>query len=133
MEQNPSNDTSKLSVGLPTLIGLLLGASEKGIHKVSWERRRGTDNLYYYRTIKQNGRQRRQYIGTGFVGYLGALEDEERSRQHQEQRQAWQAEQEFIRQSELLTTQFVAAVDHLAKNALSAAGYVKKRGEWRPR
>ena len=91
---------------------------------MSWERRRGTDNLYYYRTIKRNGRQQRQYIGTGIVGYLAAMEDEERTQQHQEQRRAWHEEQKFIRQSESFTTQFARAVDHLAKDALSGAGYV---------
>ena len=96
-----------------------------------WERReRGS--LYYTRSRKVNGEVVREYIGTGVLGQLAAMEDESK-REQERQRAAFERE-ERERLEEALTPveELDEAAEILARSVLLAGGYHRhKRGEWR--
>ena len=98
-----------------------------------WERReRGT--LYYTRSRKVNGEVVREYIGTGVLGQLAAMEDESK-REQERQRAAFERE-ERERLEEVLAPveELDEAAEVLARAVLLAGGYHRhKRGEWRKR
>ena len=96
-----------------------------------WERReRG--GLYYTRSRKVNGEVVREYIGTGVLGQLAAMEDE-RHRVQKRQRVAFEREeQERIEEVLAPVEELDEAAEVLARAALLAGGYHQhKRGEWR--
>jgi hypothetical protein len=89
---------------------------------------------YYYRSIRVNGRPRREYVGPSRLGELAAeldaLEREERDLQREAERTA-RADAEALDE---LVSGFNAAADDLAQAALLAAGCRRhNRGEWRKR
>ena len=96
-----------------------------------WERReRGS--LYYTRSRKVNGEVVREYIGSGLLGRLAAMEDE-RKREQESQKAAFERE-ERERLEEVLAPveELDQAAEILARVALLAGGYHQhKRGEWR--
>ena len=98
-----------------------------------WERReRG--GLYYTRSRKVNGEVVREYIGSGVLGQVAAMEDE-RKREQERQRVAFERE-ERERLEEALTPveELDETAEVLARSVLLAGGYHQhKRGEWRKR
>ena len=97
---------------------------------MSWERRQ-RGGLYYCRTRCKAGQQVREYVGTGWIGQLAALEDAQRRLQRVQARREWLAEMEPIRQREASLRALDAACKRLVHDALDAAGYYDRRGEWR--
>lgn len=97
---------------------------------MTWETRdRG--GLYYTRTHRINGRKVREYVGTGLIGELAALEDEDRRLQREQARRAWEAEQAPIYQREGNLVALDATCRRLVEVALENAGYYNHKGEWR--
>jgi hypothetical protein len=97
---------------------------------MTWEKReRG--GLYYTRTHRINGRKVREYVGTGLIGELAALEDVERRLQREQDRRAWEDERVPIYQREAELVALDAACRRLVEGALNAAGYYNHKGEWR--
>lgn len=96
-----------------------------------WERReRGS--LYYTRSRKVNGEVVREYIGTGVLGQLAAIEDESK-REQEKQRAAFEREErERLEEALAPVEELNEAAEILAHAALLAGGYHRhKRGEWR--
>ena len=99
---------------------------------MAWERReRG--GLYYTRTHRINGRQVRDYIGTGWIGLLAALEDAERRAERQRRRQAWISEKKSYRAVEDHLDALGDLCQEWIIRELNQAGYHQHRGEWRRR
>jgi hypothetical protein len=89
---------------------------------------------YYYRSVRVNGRPRRQYVGGGLIGQLAAQMDAAEREQRKAEKD-WAAE---ARAEAEWTDDDLRAVerlaDALARAALVAAGcHRHHRGEWRRR
>ena len=100
---------------------------------MGWEgRKRG--GLYYTRSRKENGRVVREYIGSGALGQLAALEDEHNRRQREEQAAWWKEEQQDLDALEDAVDEMTEAADLLVRATLLASGYRQhNRGKWRLR
>jgi hypothetical protein len=99
---------------------------------MGWEQRRG--RLYYYRSTREDGRVRKQYLGSGpsatMFANLDALDREERAEKWAEE----QAEQRRYFELEQQTARVCALTEALARAVLLASGYRRHhRGEWRKR
>ena len=101
---------------------------------MSWERRQ-RGGLYYTRTRKVNGRQVREYIGSGPAGELAAALDAQRRAERQarlEQRREERREEEArLEAADATLVGLCGGSDLLARAALLAAGFREHRGEWR--
>ena len=98
---------------------------------MAWERReRGS--LYYTRSKKVNGEVVREYIGSGWLGQLAAMEDE-RKREQERQRAAFEREERARLEEALAPVEELdEAAEILARSVFLAGGYHRhKRGEWR--
>ena len=87
---------------------------------------------YYYRSVRVNGKPRRQYVGSGLIGQLAAQMDAvERYRKDAGKAQADQARAVAEATDEdLVAVERLA--DVLARAALVAAGcHQHHRGQWR--
>ena len=89
-------------------------------------------NGYWYRSVREGGHVRTEYIGSGaLAALLAAAENGRRAAQTMDQakRQGLllAAEQELDRQFDALAAQLKALTD----NALTASGYHKHSGTWR--
>src|SRR5215217_9216751 len=100
---------------------------------MGWEsRQRG--GLYYTRSRKENGRVVREYIGSGVLGQIAALEDEHERRRREEQAAYWREEQQDHDALQGAVEELSEASDFLVRAALLASGYRQhNRGEWRLR
>ena len=100
---------------------------------MGWEsRQRG--GLYYTRSRKANGRVVREYIGSGVLGRIAALEDEHERRRREEQAAWWKGEQRDLDALQGAVEELSDASDLLVRAALLASGYHQhNRGEWRLR
>src|SRR5258708_2565752 len=74
---------------------------------------------YWYTYLRQGGKVRRVYAGSGPVAELAALEAQERDR---------------LAQVDALLEELITQTNHLVQAALEAAGYHRHlRGPWRKR
>ncbi len=100
---------------------------------MGWEtRQRG--GSYYTRSVRQGGRVRREYIGTGETAALIATIDERDRQARMMARAAERAERERIGGADAALADLDALTEAMARLALVAAGYHRHhRGEWRRR
>jgi hypothetical protein len=97
---------------------------------MAWERRRrGT--LYFYQTVRVNGRPRKLYLGRGQAAEACARRHTERRRQEVAGREALLAEQTQIAPADHALAELGAFTALLVKAALLLDGYHVHRGEWR--
>ena len=93
---------------------------------MAWEKGR-----YYTRSRKLNGKVIREYVGCGKVGELAAQQDAE-GRERRE-RKAWSVEREQIEAFDQEIAKVYQVADMVARAAMVAAGFHRRRGEWRRR
>jgi hypothetical protein len=99
---------------------------------VGWEtRERGSS--YYTRSRWKDGGVVRQYIGTGPLAEIVALDDELKRLQDEEETACRRQEWEHLEQSAEFLRALEEAYEALTRAHLLAAGYRKRRGEWRRR
>ena len=89
---------------------------------MGWEERRG--RLYYYRSVREGKRVRKEYGGGGALGQLLAQLDELGRLQRKEERERLERSTGFLRELE-------EAAEILTRAQLLAAGFHKHKGEWR--
>ena len=99
--------------------------------QMAWERR--GSKSYYYRSVRENGRVRKVYVGTGLVARQAAAVDQERVLADRRRR-----EKTDILRDAILAIDVVASRGHeefikRANRFLEAAGYHYHRGSWRMR
>jgi hypothetical protein len=98
---------------------------------MGWEQRRGRS--YYYRKVREGGRVRSKYVGSGLVAQICAGDDgnkrRDRAAKHAADRATRQAEAAIDRQLASVESA-IAAMTHAT---LFAAGYHKHKGQWRKR
>ena len=75
----------------------------------------------------------REYIGGGMLGRLAAQVDEEKRRQRQEEAAYWRVKRERFEQNAAFVRELEEAAQILSQAHLIAAGFHKRRGEWRKR
>jgi hypothetical protein len=98
---------------------------------VAWERRGG--NRYYYRCERESGRVRKRYVGTGELAELIAHADATIRRTRTERRERAQAEIEEAEGLASMADELNDATEVLARAEMLAAGYHRRKGEWRRR
>jgi hypothetical protein len=98
---------------------------------VAWERR-GSD-LYYYQGEREDGRVRKKYIGPrgAEIAELIAHADETIRRSRAERRERMRAEVEEAEGLATMAAEAESAAEVLARSQMLAAGYHKRKGEWR--
>ena len=96
-----------------------------------WERReRG--GLYYTRSRKEGSKVVREYVGSGVLGEIAALQDEYERRRREEEAALWKEERQELEDLTPLVDELSEAAEVLARATLIAAGYRRhNRGEWR--
>jgi hypothetical protein len=98
---------------------------------MAWERR--GNNLYYYRSVRDGGRVRKEYVGAGKIAQLVAHADEtiRCSRQAKAERER----EDLARARELASraAELDEVAEALARAEMVAAGYRRHKGEWRRR
>ena len=96
---------------------------------MGWEQRCGRS--YYYRKVREGGRVRSKYVGSGIVAQICAGDDNDKRRDQAAKRATdyatRQAEAEIDRQ--LADVESVLAT--MTHAMLSVAGYHKHKGQWR--
>jgi hypothetical protein len=98
---------------------------------VAWERCR--DNLYYYQAEREGGRVRKRYVGTGEEAELIAHADATIRRTKTERRERARAEMEEAEGLASMADELDDAAEVLVRAEMLAAGYHKRKGEWRRR
>ena len=99
---------------------------------MGWEmRQRG--GPYYYRSVREGDRVRKEYIGGGVLGRLAAQLDDVKRRQREEEATYWREERERLEQDARFVWELGEVAGLLTRTHLVAAGYAKHKGEWRKR
>jgi predicted nucleic acid-binding protein len=98
---------------------------------VAWETRNGT--RYYYRSVRDGKRVRKEYVGTGETAEALAHADEAIRLVRKLERDECQAEVEQMEELAAPMLEIAELAEVLARAHLAAGGYHKHKGEWRLR
>jgi hypothetical protein len=98
---------------------------------MGWEQRRG--GQVYYKSLRIDGRPTKVYMGKGEAAEGEALQVEQRRRECQEAREAWQSEQAEVTAAEQALQELRRLADLLVRAALLVQGYHEHRSQWRKR
>ena len=93
------------------------------------ERRDG--RLYYYRSVRDDERVRKVYVGAGEFARICSETDVLQRTSRRAQRERERAEQERMEGLVALVEEFSEAAQVLVTAHLVAGGYRKHKGEWR--
>ena len=96
---------------------------------MGWEERRGRP--YYYRSVREGKRVRKEYVGGEVLGQLVAQTDELERLQRKEEEASWKEERERLQRSAGFLHELEKAVQILTQAELLVAGFHKRKGEWR--
>ena len=96
---------------------------------MGWEERRG--RLYYYRSVREGKRVRKEYRGGGALGQLLAQLDELKRLQRKEEEASWREEWDRLQRSAEFLRELEEAAEILSQAQLLADGFHKHKGEWR--
>ena len=96
---------------------------------MGWEERRG--RLYYYRSVREGKRVRKEYVGGEALGQLVAQIDELERLQRKEEEAFFKEEREHLQRSAAFLQELEEAAEVLTRAQLLADGFHKHKGEWR--
>jgi hypothetical protein len=96
---------------------------------MGWEERRGRP--YYYRSVREGKRVRKEYVGGGALGQLLAQLDELGRLQRKEEETLCKEERERLERSAGFLRELEEAAEILTRAQLLVAGFHKRKGEWR--
>src|SRR5215204_1531027 len=96
---------------------------------MGWEERRSRP--YYYRSVREGKRVRKEYGGGGSLGQLAAQIDELERLQREEEEASCKEEQERLERSAGFLRELEEATEILTRAELLVAGFHKHKGEWR--
>ena len=96
---------------------------------MAWEERRGRP--YYYRSVREGKRVRKEYGGGGALGQLAAQLDELNRLQREEEEASCKEERERLERNAGFLQELEEAAEILIRAQLLAAGFHKRKGEWR--
>jgi hypothetical protein len=88
--------------------------------------------LYYTRSKKVGGRVVREYVGSGILGHVAALQDAQERQRREQEAALWKEERKRLEALVAPVEDLCEATEVLCRAALLAAGYRRhQRGEWR--
>ena len=97
---------------------------------MAWEKRkRGT--RYYTRSKWKDGRVVREYLGSGVLGEIVALDDELKRLQREETAAFHREERSRLQEAAAFIKELEEALEVLVHAELVAVGCHKSKGEWR--
>jgi hypothetical protein len=96
---------------------------------VAWEERGG--RRYYYRSVRDGGRVRKEYVGAGYFAELSARSDEIVRARRESKRCEDRDELERLEDLVAPAWEVREAAAVLARASLVAAGYHRHKGEYR--
>ncbi|HLM76805.1 MAG TPA: hypothetical protein VK361_00195, partial [Rubrobacteraceae bacterium] len=91
---------------------------------MGWEERRG--HSYYYRSVREGKRVRKEYIGGGALGQLLAQIDELERLQREEEEASWREEQKRLQRSAGFLRELEEAAQILIRAQLLVDGFHKR-------
>ena len=97
---------------------------------MGWESR-GRGKRYYTRSRWVDGRVVREYVGSGTLAEIAALEDEHKRRQREEEAAFWKEEKERLEAGAAFVDELTEASEVLLRAQLLASGFHKHKGQWR--
>ena len=95
------------------------------------EQRRG--RFYYYRKVREGGRVRSEYAGSGLLAQLCAEDDNDKRRDRQAVRAAYRATRQAEAEIDRQLGAAESALTGMTHATLFAAGYHNHKGQWRKR
>lgn len=99
---------------------------------MAWEQRGG--RRYYYRSVREGGRVRKQYYGSGEAALLAITDASRRRQEKMEAAQALTALQAKLTPLDGVSDRLDAGCDLLMQAVLMVAGYHRRNhGAWRRR
>jgi hypothetical protein len=98
---------------------------------VAWETKDG--NRYYYRSVRDGERVRKEYVGKGEIAELIAHATEARRLAREDRRERERDELERLEALVAPVQELDGQAEALVGALLVAAGYRKRKGEWRLR
>ena len=96
---------------------------------MGWEERCGRS--YYYRSVREGKRVRKEYVGGGALGQIAAQLDELKRLQRKEEEASCKEERERIERSAVFLRELEEAAEILTRAQLLVAGFHTRKGEWR--
>jgi hypothetical protein len=99
---------------------------------MAWEER-GRGGRYYYRSVRDGERVRKEYVGSGELAEILARGDALIRHQRAEERDRERAEVERLETLAAPVMDLDEAANVLVRAELVAAGYHRHRGQWRLR
>jgi hypothetical protein len=98
---------------------------------MAWERR--GESLYYYRSVREGEKVRKEYVGRGEIAEALAHADETIRRSRAERIRREDEELERVRLLVSCADELHETAEALARAEMVAAGYHRHKGEWRRR
>ena len=98
---------------------------------MAWERR--GDGLYYYRSVRDRGRVRKEYVGRGEIAEVIAHADEAIRKSREARAERDRRDLERAQGLATCADGLDEAAEILARAEMVAAGYHRHKGEWRRR
>jgi hypothetical protein len=98
---------------------------------MAFEERNG--RLYYYRKVREDGRVRSEYVGSGEAASLWAAMTELDRADRESERAVRRADQERERAEEREVSDWFERIEAVADAAMFAAGFHRHKGQWRRR
>ncbi len=98
---------------------------------MAWEQR--GDGRYYYRSVRDGEKVRKEYVGAGELAETSARTDEAIRRARAERRERGRAQVDGARELVEMGGALDAAAEILARAEMVAAGLHRHKGEWRRR
>jgi len=86
---------------------------------------------YYYRSVREGERVRKEYVGGGALGEVAAEFDEAKRRQREEESAYWREERKRFERSAAFLQELEAAAQILIRAQLLVTGFRKWKGQWR--
>ena len=96
---------------------------------MGWEQRRGRS--YYYRKVREGGRVRSEYVGSGIVAQICAGDDEDKRRDRAAKRAADHATRQAEAEIDQQLADAESALTAMTHATLYAAGCHRHKGQWR--
>ncbi len=87
--------------------------------------------MYYYRSVREGERIRKEYCGGGMLGQLAAQLDEVERLRREEEATYWREERQRLERSVAFLRELTKASEILVQAHLIASGHHKHKGEWR--
>ncbi len=98
---------------------------------MSWERRRG--ELYYYRSVRIDGRPRKVYFGSGEEALAQQARDIVSRDRRRAERDALASEWARVAAADAALARFLELAELLTRAVLILSGHHQHHGEWRLR